>query len=401
VVIKLNRSFRRLAGLKQLFSGKMMALWLSFISFTLATFMTQPFIGLYALKLGAEPMLVGVIYAAHTFTALVSRMPFAWLSAKVGRERMIMSGLLMSSVGMVTYALSTSPLHMVLGSMLRGIGFSSFHPSALSLSVDSGEEGVNRTKSVSYVLTAPPLGMTIGPALGAAFFAVGGYQVIFLAGAAIAALGSTRLLHVYERPSADVQEAGRFREVFSKNMLLIMFSRLVISYAMGAAIAFLPVLASRGLNLHEVEISLLFTLWGMFNFLGRPVSGYLAGRLGESRVIMLSIILLSSGSLLFSFIHPALLWIGMAFSGLGLGLFLPSSVVFVANIVPAGVRTMGLALLTTMMDVGTTLGSFGSGLISSSFGFQEVFGVAAAISISGTAIGLSETKWVRGRREAS
>ncbi len=366
--------------MKTVIGSRFVLTWLTFLSFTLSTFMVSPYLSIYAQMLGADLIMVGVIYAVATFTTLVSRIPAARLAGRVGEEVMIGSGLVLTATGMITYALATSPLVLILGSFLRGLGFGIFHPSALTLSVETEEGEVSQPKTVGYVLTAPPIGMTIGPLVGVALISAGSYKLLFITGAVVSLLGALQML---TRKKSNNTTQSPQKPILSRRMAYIMFGRFVLSFSAGAFLAFLPLLAVEHMKFSEWEVGLLFMLTGAANVAGRPLSGHMIGKMGAARVAVLSLAMMSVSGALLSIANPALAWVAAALYGLAQGLFIPSSVFYVANIVPAEQRTMGLAYMTSMVDVGSTAGSFGSGIVSDTFGLSSVFMVASLVSVSG------------------
>ncbi|MDJ0270581.1 MAG: MFS transporter [Aigarchaeota archaeon] len=363
--------------------------WLTFLSFTLSTFMVSPYLSIYAQTLGADLIMVGVIYAVATFTTLVSRIPAARLAGKVGEELMIGSGLVLTATGMITYAVATSPLVLILGSFLRGLGFGIFHPSALTLSVETEEGEVSQPKTVGYVLTAPPIGMTIGPLIGVSLISAGSYKLLFITGAVVSLLGAFQMLARKKGDNNPIQSSQK--PILSRRMAYMMFGRFVLSFSAGAFLAFLPLLAVASMKFSEWEVGLLFMITGAANVVGHLVSGHMIGRIGAAHVAVLSLAMMSVSGALLSVANPALAWIAAALYGLAQGLFIPSSVFYVANIVPAEQRTMGLAYMTSM-DVGSTAGSFGSAIVSDTFGLSSVFMMASLVSASGAGALLASSR---------
>jgi len=372
------------ASLRGPLSDILSPLWLSLAGYALSISMTQPFIGLYALSLGADPTLVGAIYATAAAMTLAGRIPLAALTGRVGNEKVMLVGLVLTAAGMIVHGVSTTPIQMLGGSVLRGVGMSGFFPPVLSLAFGSLGDDEHRAKRLGYVLTGPPTGMAIGPALGAVVFGLGRHQAVFLVGAALTLLSSAKLLSNVKR-TASVRTGIRSLEILTTGMLLVLVSRFLVSYTVGVIVAFLPVMAKGRLALGEMEIGLLFSLSAVFNLVGRPLAASVSSRLGGSGAIVMSSLMVSASAFLFSLVDQASVWLGMVIYGLGLGIFVPSSILFTAEAVPPRLRTMGLALLMAMMDAGNSAGSLVSGPIQEGLGYKEMFAVAALASLVGAA----------------
>jgi MFS family permease len=118
------------------------AVWLAVFSTTLSSNMIIPVIGLYtSLVLGAGPVVVGLVYGIGTLTSFFFRVPAATLSGRYGLKTTMASGMGLTMLGSLVYGFSTTSIHMVFGSLLRGLGSALFFPSALSTIYEEAGEG--------------------------------------------------------------------------------------------------------------------------------------------------------------------------------------------------------------------------------------------------------------------
>jgi MFS family permease len=374
------------------------AVWLAVFSTTLSSNMIIPVIGLYtSLVLGAGPVVVGLVYGIGTLTSFFFRVPAATLSGRYGLKTTMASGMGLTMLGSLVYGFSTTPIHMVFGSLLRGLGSALFFPSALSTIYEEVGEGEDGARSLGYMLTAPAMGMVLGPVAGAVVLPSFGYQLTFHTSAAISFGGLLALRSMKENGVAGAVGGWR-RPLQNPRFRSLLASRFLVNYVTGTVSAFLPLAVKTALNYEEHLILLLFSAGALANLLSRIVMGSVSTRYGAEKYILTGSALLASSSALFSFLNPITAWAGMVVYGFGMGVFVLGSLYLTGKLLPHEARTMGFALLTLTIDTGNALGNFLSGIFLSLAGFAEVFLAAAAFAAVGATVDLVSRR-TYGRQE--
>ncbi len=365
----------------QVVAGETARIWVSFICYTISTSMTGPLIGLHAYRLGASASEIGVIYGIAALTTFLTRLPLASLQHRLGSKSLIRAGVITNSTSLILYAVAPSTPYMYIASGLRGVGFASFHPPALSEAVRLS----GNNQQLGWIMTAPPLGMTLGPLLSSTLLAILGvrlepslaYSYTFMVGAALSGIA-------FFTPSGGEDPHGRgslgmaeLSRLLSREMMLLVSSRFLLSYVVGAITAMLPIYLVEKSIMSEPEVPLLFAWASLFNVLGRPLSPLLKS---PTRGMMASSILITATGMLF--ITPALptIYSAMALYGLSLGLFIPSSLLAVQSLTDGSSLTMGIAILTLSIDIGSSLGSFGAGVLRGWVETDWIISISAAVA---------------------
>ncbi|MEM1944542.1 MAG: MFS transporter [Nitrososphaerota archaeon] len=368
------------------------SIWLSMFSVMVSSNMTTPIIGVYAAqRLNADPVTVGAIYGAQTVTAFISRIPAVWLSRRIGLDKVMLLGLTAVSAGSLIYAIANQPYHLMVGGVVRGVGSGAYHPTVLSYMYSESGDGGRGFRSLGYMLTASPLGMILGPVVGATVFTVAGYTTSFIAAAAIPMVGSAGL-YLLSPSNGEMHPSFSFRQVARRSFTTIMITRLIINYVAGTISAFLPLMAHTMLGLAEQHIFLLFSLAAAFNLTARFVAGTVSARLGEAQMLRMGSFLVAVSALLVTLSSEASVLAAMAVYGVGVGYFVVSSVALVGRILSPEVRTLGFALMTSMIDLGNGLGNLISGLILGLYDFTAVFLTATILGFFGTLLDLVITR---------
>ncbi|MEM1947680.1 MAG: MFS transporter [Candidatus Caldarchaeum sp.] len=360
-------------------------IWFSVFSAMFTAQMTMPVIGLYSsVMLRADPFTVGLIYGSAALTAFVFRIPAALMTRGIGEKKTMVLGLSASSLGYIIYGMATRPDHMVLGSLVRGLGSAFFFPAALTTMYEEANEGKGVAKNLGYMLTGPAMGMTLGPVFGAASLTVGGYQQTFYA-AAVISIAATTLTSLTEEHHRENGQTS-FTVLKNPRFVSILVSRLFINYVTGTIAAFLPLMANQVLGYSEAVVLLLFTAAAFTNLLSRVLMGSAAAKIGPGNYVALGSFIVSVAAILLIFANEGLTWTSMIIYGFGMGVFVLGSVYVGGMIIPSSMRTVGFAFLTLMIDLGASMGQFFSGILLSTQGFAEVFAVASIIGLLGCCI---------------
>ncbi|MEM0481384.1 MAG: MFS transporter [Nitrososphaerota archaeon] len=365
----------------QVVVGQTARLWASFLCYTISTSMTGPLIGLYAYRLGASSSEIGVIYGIAALTTFLTRLPLASLQQRLGSKSLIRAGVITNSTSLLLYAFSPSIPYMYIASGLRGVGFASFHPPALSEAVRLS----GNNQRLGWVMTAPPLGMTLGPLLSSTLLTLLGarleysltYSSAFMIATALSAIAFFAPSGGDDTHVGHPARMGELSKLLSRDMVLLVSSRFLLSYVVGAVTAMLPIYLVEKSIMSEPEVPLLFAWASMFNVLGRPLSSLLKS---PTRGMMASSILITVVGILF--LSPALptLFAGMALYGLSLGLFIPSSLLVVQSLIGDSSLTMGIAILTLAIDIGASSGSFGTGVLKEWVETEWILSISAVLA---------------------
>jgi DHA1 family multidrug resistance protein-like MFS transporter len=367
--------------------------WAILLTFFTSNYMITPYLGLYTLSLGATTLYVGIVYAIGNVVSLIARLPFSALADKRGRRFFILMGLSCNMLAIALYALIQGQSFIIMARVLQGIALALFHPAILAYLVQLQIAGKNPTQTFPYTSSGAALGQSIGPALGAALFVIGSFLSIFLFSFLVSALGVALALisvreegRVAHRPDNSVAPKGdRLREtIINKRVSLALYSRAAVNYITGMAIVLVPLLAIQQTKLSEVDVGILFTLAAIFNFIARPINARFSSSIRDSQFVEIGGLISAGAALLFSVSSsPTTLGAGMMLYGLGIGIFVPSSTLYVSRNMHRENITFGMGLITMMIDLGTAVGSSVSTLLLTVSGFSWAFLMAAVVGFSG------------------
>src|SRR3989475_7811635 len=92
-----------------------------------------PVITFYAIGLGADPFMAGLIVGAYSLIHIPANIVFGRLADRIGRKRPLVFGLLWDAVSLALYAVASSPIALLLVRVSHGLGGGFVGPSSMAL----------------------------------------------------------------------------------------------------------------------------------------------------------------------------------------------------------------------------------------------------------------------------
>jgi multidrug resistance protein len=169
--------------------------------------------------------------------------------------------------------------------------------------------------------------------------------------------------------------------MLDKKALTVLFGALFLAM-LGVGII-IPNIAYHAVD-HDaspLQISLLFTVYSLMQFLFAPVWGHLSDRYGRKPILLIG--LLGNGIALIGFglaDHLWLLFLARALAGLMSSAVLPTAMAYVADVTDESSRGKGMGLMGAAMGLGFIFGPGIGGLLAR-FGHDMPFFVAGALSL--------------------
>jgi MFS family permease len=273
--------------------------------------MIFPLLPFYALKLQAEPWMIGWMIASFWIAQLASAPLWGRVSDRYGRRPALLAGLSASGIGFLVFAFAVEPWMLLLSRLVQGAGGGT--TGVAQAYVGDAVEPQDRAKALGWLSAATSAGVMIGPAIGSLATTLGSTAPGLIA----AGLCLLNVFYAWRwlpesahqranpRVSSGHSPAPR-RPVRAVVWEVIASPRgdvplLVWIYTMGmlgfmSMIGVLALYLERVFGVTEQTIGLFFVYTGALSVIMRAVIlGRLVERFGETGVMRMGAILLALG----------------------------------------------------------------------------------------------------------
>jgi len=348
----------------------------------------SPFLPIYAVKMGASALELGLVQAAFSASGTATLLFVGRMSDRFGRKWFLGCGIAILAVSSAALMFASKPAHLMFLRFIQGLGASTFLSIAqayLGDSVLSGKEG----KWMGYFNAVLFAGMGAGPLVGGIITDAFSISTTFLSLAVMNALGfCTVLLFIKEKPrKVAVREHRSFLSPLKSRAMRGVFSyRMTVGVGTATLMAFVPLFAG-------LRIGLSASLIGAMLAARIPIalSQSYTGRMADtwnrrSMVIwggVIAIVAVCSMPMAGGF--WALL-IAYLFVTVGQAVGIPAANAYVVH---EG-RTYGMGASVTMfmmaMYAGNSIGPVVLGGIADRLGLESAFYSAAICMAAGVAI---------------
>lgn len=332
----------------------------------------------------------GIIFAGNFVTSFLFQPLWGKLSDRYGRKMMLLRSGFGMAVVMTLMGFATSPWHLLLLRMVNGT-ISGFNPAAVSL-VSANTPKERMGFAMGTLQSGGIAGTILGPFIGGLLADAVGYQPIFyITGSSLFAASILAYFVVKEsfnrekaaaRPNISVIEG--FKQLSRVPQLMSLFA--VTFLLQFANIGPMPLMPLYVQQLHGTDVNLAFwagfvgSAAGLSNMIAAPLLGRLSDRIGQERVLGISLI---GAALLFipqAFVHTVWqLLLCRLLQGCFLGGLIPSVNALVRRFTPDGMEGRAFSLNSSMLALGNMVGPIVGGFVSGWTGIGGVFIISAVL----------------------
>jgi predicted MFS family arabinose efflux permease len=335
-------------------------------------------------SLGADALGAGLVFGAFSLSALVLRPLAGGLADQRGRRPLMVGGSLIFGVVMLAHLLATSLAILVVLRLLLGVAEALVFVAAFAAEADLAPAS-RRGEALTLFSLSLYLGVAVGPLIGEAAFAAGGFAAVWIASAILAAVAALTAVTVPEtRPQGDPAPAHSRRLLHPAGVLpgLILMTGV---WGMGGYFTLMPPYVVGPLGLDGARIFLL--VFGGTVILARLAGARLPDRIGARR--------LSGGALLLTAAGLALMGVlptvsgllgGTLLLGLGVAFTTPALASLTVSRAPANERGAALGTFSAFIDLAFGVGPIAMGAVAAASTTPLAFLSAAAVALIGGAI---------------
>jgi predicted MFS family arabinose efflux permease len=339
---------------------------------------TLPFL---AQRFGATETGIGFLVGLYAAVGLVVIIPMGALANRFGRRPVILFGLASVTIASLGFAVAPSFFWLVVTRSIQGLGGIAIWVGALTMAADLSP-GSRMGRSLSWITGAWSLGFVIGPALGG----LGNMQTPFFIYALLSGLA-------FVAGFVSLPETGR-RGIRMTLLGVVRILRLpavlgsaaatfILSFYYGVIEAFMPLMINE-VGVQRLGIGLLFAIAGVPSIALPRITGYLADRMGDIRLIIIGFSFAAVLNVSFLFLFRAIpLWVLFLCIGMVEVFVYVPSVALLHRDMSRDDRVLATGSHNYAFSAGFFLGPLLGGLVLSNDGYGLLFAMLTALMIGG------------------
>ncbi len=356
-----------------------------------STMSKNPALPLLAQSIGADAAQVGLISAISPIPGILISSFAGAYSDKYGRKRVMFISLLIFATAPFTYLFVTEIWQLGVIRFYHGFATGMFMPVAMAAIADHYPAEV-RGQALGTYSSFTMVGRFSAPFAGGAliYFANFGLLYIVCGVTAIIALALAFLVRWDEpftkghasKPQGSMIAA--LKDVVKERGILLTSSMEGIQYfAMGAFEAFLP-LYCLSLGMNGLVIGAIMGVQVISMLLTKPFMGRFSDKRGRKPSIIVGLLAGSVVILLMPFsVDPIFLAVLSVLFGITVAMVTASTSALVCEIAGCSAHGSAIGVLSSIMDIGHSLGPLITGMVVTLVSFQLGFGLAALLLLIG------------------
>jgi DHA1 family inner membrane transport protein len=278
--------------------------WLAVGSFAMSTvgFVFASLLPSIAADTNTSIPMAGYLMMTFSLAYAIGAPVLSALAGAIDRRRVVTAAMLTFVAGNLIAASSSSFMALVAAQIVMGMSAGLFAATAQATAVSlAGPE--HRTLAISVVVGGTTFAVALGAPLGSLIATFWGWRGTFLAiamlGLACAAILWIRLPHGLR--GAKLTLAERLTTIGRPGILPALVITLLYLTGGFIIISYLAPLAIEGAGLPALALPGMLLCFGIGAVIGNLASGYLADRLGATRVVVLSLLMSIAVSLAIAF----------------------------------------------------------------------------------------------------
>jgi len=360
-----------------LLTGPFVRSWIfTFITFSTA-FQLFPTIPFRIIDLGGTKSQAGLFLAIYTYACAFSAPVTGALADHFGRKRVLTIGAAAFAVASILYAVTTNLPLLLLFACIHGFFWSALLSSNSAIISEIIPES-RRTEGIAFWGMASTIAIGVAPVVGLLLYrkswatlctelAVMAFVMVFLAA------------KIHEQPR-EREEKLRLdiRRLVDLRVVIVALTLFVVSISYGSVTSYVALLSEER---RIFPTTLFFTVTAISILVSRLFTARIGDVYGAKALLLPSCALIAPGVALLAFAQsPLTLSLAAVLYGIGFGGAYPAFVTYVLPRTDPRKRAAVFGSILWAFDTGIGTGSFLTGWLVDTNGFQTAFLVCAAIA---------------------
>lgn len=367
---------------------------IGFFAIFSTTISKSPVLPLYVKALGGSDIIIGLISAFSPLAGILFSFPIGMMSDKIGRKKLLIISGFVFLLAPLMYLLVNTPVLLIPIRFFHGIATAILGPviAAMIVRAYSSSKG----EKLGLYSSATLVGRALAPILGGFIISyfishglgVSSYKYVYIA-AFILSIPVLSLMLFLKDEVRSVIKVTRsdlwisLKYIYeNKRLFSTALVEMAIYFAYGAFETYLPLYLT-GLNIPASQIGLIFSVQILSIALSKPLFGKLADRVDKRKLILVGILALGLSIGILGFFHTvfASVVLGIIF-GLGLSFSTVTTSTYAAEVSAEDKLGSSLGALSSIMDIGQTIGPFITGIVITYFSYQFGFLLSLIMTLS-------------------
>ncbi len=368
------------------FNRVLLRIWLISLITFLSVQLLSASLPLYAVRLGADDALLGIMAGVIAAVSLGARPLVGWWLDLGGGAWALTAGALLFAVCSAGYWITASVGGLIAFRALTGVAVALAATAGQALAADLAPEQ-RRGEALSLFSISITLAQMAGPPVGVAVTHLSGFPALFAVSIVIG-LVSVWMTWPLRRFQATPVRPPRRRflnpRVLGPGVIMV-----ALMVGFGANAALLAVHASRR-GLENPGFVLTGQAVGLL--VSQLVVGRLSDRFGRMAVIVPGLLLTALSMWAIALLSGWWLVLAGALSGAGLGAGQPPLYALAVDLVPADERGSALASMGVFLEIGIVVGAIGGGFIGRALGLPWMYALAGLVPAFGAVFALARRR---------
>lgn len=344
----------------------------------------NPLLSIYARRLGASGVFIGMVVAAYWTARVFLEIPSGLLSSRLGYFIPMALGLTFITLGNLLSRFVKSPYELMVGRAMVGLGAPLFYGVAMTFVVDLFT-AERRGSAMGFFQGVEFLGTILGSSLSGYIVSLLGFRDAFLLSSslgavAIALLTFSGIRRRYRPLGGGGLHLTSIAEVLRSRNLLIVSSSIFAEFVMSVGVLYtiFPIHLNERLDLPLTLVGLILAARSIGFVCSMFIMGPISDRVGRRPVLLSGLVATGLIILLLGHLRSPLLFALAVFSiGISTGAIWIVSPVIASEAVRPELRGAAIGTYRTFFDLGSIFGPIMMSTMNEAFGIGTCFYAAS------------------------
>lgn len=366
---------------------------IGFFAIFSTTISKSPVLPLYVSALGGSNFILGLISAFSPLAGILFSFPIGLLSDKIGRKRLLVFSGIIFVISPLLYLLIYNPIWLIPIRFFHGIATAILGPIVSVMIVKAYQK--DKGEKLGIYSSSTLIGRTLAPLLGGfiiSYFAnpaiaIISYKYVYIAAFILAIPVFVLMLFLKEnkRDKSKVYLKDFYIDLkyffLNKKLFSTSLVEMATYFAYGVFETYIPIYLSQ-FKIPAYQIGLIFSVQILSIALSKPLFGRIADKIDKRKQIIFGILTLGIAIGIIGFFSSiiSLVILGIVF-GLGLSFSTVATSTYIAEVTKKDKLGASLGGLSSIMDIGQSIGPLITGIILTYFSFKAGFFVSLIVAL--------------------